>query len=111
MTARTTAHLASALDDTYSQLVRVRGPDCARLCYQSVTAAIDRAEAIQSSENIACDFRRVDGYLVLAPQTPEALLDEEFDFCRSLGIAVEECTQPTLFQLQALRSLRFPRQA
>jgi glycine/D-amino acid oxidase-like deaminating enzyme len=62
MTARTTAHLASALDDDYKELISVRGQDCARLCYQSVTAAIDRAEAIQSTENIDCDFRRLDGY-------------------------------------------------
>ena len=30
MTARTTAHLASALDDNYKELIRVRGQDCAR---------------------------------------------------------------------------------
>src|SRR5438309_8041707 len=57
MTARTTAHLASALDDNYKELIRVRGQDCARLYYESVAAAIDRAEAIQSTEKIECDFR------------------------------------------------------
>jgi glycine/D-amino acid oxidase-like deaminating enzyme len=31
MTARTTAHLASQLDDFYSELIRVRGEDEARL--------------------------------------------------------------------------------
>jgi NADPH-dependent 2,4-dienoyl-CoA reductase/sulfur reductase-like enzyme len=31
MTARTTAHLASELDDFYSELIRVRGEDEARL--------------------------------------------------------------------------------
>src|SRR5437899_1648053 len=64
MTARTTAHLATALDDGYHELVRVRGSDCARHYYQSVAAAIDRAEAIQRAEHIDCDFRRVDGYWV-----------------------------------------------
>src|SRR3569833_3005737 len=43
MTARTTAHLATALDDGYGELVRVRGADCARHYYQSIEAAIDRA--------------------------------------------------------------------
>src|SRR4051812_39429267 len=56
MTARTTAHLASALDDDYTELVRVRGQNCARLCYQSVAAAIDRAEAIQSTETSIAIF-------------------------------------------------------
>jgi glycine/D-amino acid oxidase-like deaminating enzyme/nitrite reductase/ring-hydroxylating ferredoxin subunit len=112
MTARTTAHLASALDDGYKELISVRGEDCARLCYQSVTAAIDRAEAIQSTENIDCDFRRLDGYWVLAPDTPASHLDEEFDCCTKLGIPVEDCRIPTPLHAEGVvRSLRFPRQA
>jgi glycine/D-amino acid oxidase-like deaminating enzyme/nitrite reductase/ring-hydroxylating ferredoxin subunit len=112
MTARTTAHLASALDDDYKELISVRGQDCARLCYQSVTAAIDRAEAIQSTENIDCDFRRLDGYWVLAPDTPASHLDEEFDCCTKLGIPVEDCRTPTPLHAEGIvRSLRFPRQA
>ena len=95
MTARTTAHLASALDDDYKELVRVRGHDCGRLYYESVAAAIDRAEAIQSTEKIDCDFRRLDGYWVLAPDTPASHLDEEFDCCKRLGIPVEDCREPT----------------
>ena len=112
MTARTTAHLASALDDYYSELTKVRGQDCARLYHQSVAAAIDRAEAIQSMERIDCDFRRLDGYLVLAPDTPESRLDEEIDCCKRLGIHVEDCREPTPFHAEGLvRSVRFPRQA
>lgn len=111
MTARTTAHLATALDDGYAELVRVRGHDCARLYYQSVAAAIDRAEAIQRGEKIDCDFRRLDGYLMLAPATPASKLDEELDCCRKLQISVHDCTEPTPFHVQGLvRSLRFPQQ-
>jgi hypothetical protein len=75
MTARTTAHLATALDDGYDELLRVRGHDCARHYYQSIVTAMDRAEAIQRAEKIDCDFRRVDGYWMLAPETPESELD------------------------------------
>src|SRR4029453_2390069 len=78
MTARTTAHLASALDDGYAHLIKARGVDIARVVYQSQRAAIDRIEAIQANERIACDFQRVDGYLVLARGTPAFELDEEF---------------------------------
>jgi hypothetical protein len=67
--ARTTAHLASALDNGYAHLIEARGVDIARVVYQSQSAAIDRIEAIQANERIACDFQRVDGYLVLA--TPD----------------------------------------
>ena len=66
MTARTTAHLATALDDYYKELVSARGEECARLYYQSVMAAISRAEAIQDMESIDCDFCRVDGLWVPA---------------------------------------------
>lgn len=46
MTARTTAHLATELDDFYSELVRVRGEDDARIYYQSQVAAVNRIRAI-----------------------------------------------------------------
>jgi glycine/D-amino acid oxidase-like deaminating enzyme len=58
MTARTTAHLASALDDGYAHLIEARGVDIARVVYQSQSAAINRIEAIQANERIACDFQR-----------------------------------------------------
>jgi FAD dependent oxidoreductase/Protein of unknown function (DUF3147) len=69
MTARTTAHLASALDDCYARLIDARGAEIARMVYHSQAAAIDRIEAIQANEQIACDFQRVDGFLLLAPRT------------------------------------------
>ena len=34
--------------------------------YESQAAAIDRIEEIHKKENIACDFRRLDGYLFQA---------------------------------------------
>src|SRR5438874_7583447 len=40
MTARTTAHLASALDDRYAELIVSRGVEVARLVYQSQATAI-----------------------------------------------------------------------
>src|SRR5437588_5765515 len=57
MTARTTAHLVSALDDRYSDLIAVRGLETARIVYQSQAAAINRIESIQANEGIACDFQ------------------------------------------------------
>ena len=81
MTARTTAHLASAWDDGYAELISAHGTEAARIVYQSQASAINRMEAIQARESIECDFRRVDGYLVPAPETAPSELDEELDAC------------------------------
>lgn len=63
MTARTSAHLAPLCDDLMSEFRKLRGPEIAKLFYESQAAAVDRIEEIQASETIACDFRRLDGYL------------------------------------------------
>jgi glycine/D-amino acid oxidase-like deaminating enzyme/nitrite reductase/ring-hydroxylating ferredoxin subunit len=112
MTARTTAHLATALDDNYSELIKARGLDCARLFYQSVKASIDRIAAIQTIEDIDCDFSRLDGYWVLAPTTPASELDNELKACGQIGVPVEDCREQTALHAERLvRSLRFPGQA
>src|SRR6476469_3977665 len=59
-TGRTTAHLASALDDRYYELVRLHGERGARLAAESHAAAIDRIEEIIRAEGIDCDFERLD---------------------------------------------------
>jgi glycine/D-amino acid oxidase-like deaminating enzyme/nitrite reductase/ring-hydroxylating ferredoxin subunit len=112
MTLRTTAHLASACDDLYTEIEKTRGHEQARLLYQSLAASIDRIEEIQRAEHIGCDFARVDGYWVLAPDCPESRLDEELDACKRLGIPAENCTERTAVHTADIsRSLRFPRQA
>ena len=112
MTARTTAHLATALDDNYSQLIKARGVECARLLYQSLKASLDRIAAIQTAENIDCDFCRLDGYWILAPTTPASELDGELKACEDVGIPVEDCREQTQLHAERLvRSLRFPGQA
>src|SRR5437773_5273428 len=67
MTGRTTAHLVTALDDRYTEIEKILGEECARLCAQSHSAAIDRVEAIVAEEKIDCSFQRLDGYLFLPP--------------------------------------------
>jgi glycine/D-amino acid oxidase-like deaminating enzyme/nitrite reductase/ring-hydroxylating ferredoxin subunit len=109
MTARTTAHLASELDDFYAELVKLRGRDIARSFHESVAASIDRAEAIQQAEGIACDFQRLDGFLMLAPETSEQQLDDELEACGEIGIPVTDCRGA--LPLGASRALRFPGQA
>lgn len=111
MTARTTAHLASAFDDFYAEVIETRGLAAARILYQSLAASIDRAETIQREEGIACDFARLDGFLMQAPDTPDSRLDEERAACLQVGIPVEARDAPPLQRDIAARALRFPRQA
>jgi glycine/D-amino acid oxidase-like deaminating enzyme/nitrite reductase/ring-hydroxylating ferredoxin subunit len=112
MTARTTAHLASAFDDGYAQLIKSHGSDVARLVYRSQAAPIDRIDAIQAAEAIDCDFARLDGYLVLAPGTPASVLDAELAAATDAGVPVSDLREATPIHAKNLvRSLRFARQA
>lgn len=88
-TGHTTAHICNALDDRYSLLEEKFGEEDSRLVAQSHTSAIDFIEQTVQSENIDCDFMRVDGYLFLHPSTDISLLEEELQASRRAGIATE----------------------
>jgi len=110
MTARTTAHLASALDDYYSELVRVHGEDQARLYHDSQVAAINRIEAICRDEAIDADFARLDGFLFAAEESHHRDLEEEYETCRALGIAIEWAERAPVPGVDTGRALRFGNQ-
>src|SRR5690606_28285669 len=74
-TERTTAHLASAMDDRFVELERMHGTDGARLALHSHAAAIDLIERIVLKENIDCGFQRVDGYLFSPDRNSSGVLD------------------------------------
>ena len=84
----TTAHLASAIDDRFQEVIRIRGKHMAQLAYQSHAAAIDRIEAICQAESISCGFRRSNGYLFPAPGDAK-LIESEFEAATSAGCPVE----------------------
>lgn len=108
MTSRTTAHLASALDDYYSELIRTHDEDTARRYHESQVAAINRIAAICEEESIDADFARLDGFLIPASPDHQSELAREFDACRRIGVDVE---WTDLLPIPAPgRSLRFPRQ-
>ena len=110
MTARTTAHLATELDDFYSELIRVRGEDEARLYHDSQVAAVNRIEAICRDEAIDCQFRRLDGFLIPTDEGPISDLQEEYDACRKIGVEVEWADRAPVPGLDTGRCLRFPDQ-
>ena len=112
MTARTTAHLASELDDYYHELIRVRGEAEARLYHQSQAAAVDRIEAIQRAESIECDFQRLPAYLFAAAEDDVRLLEDELAACRQIGFEGVEWVERAPTDAGTNKPcLRFPRQA
>jgi glycine/D-amino acid oxidase-like deaminating enzyme/nitrite reductase/ring-hydroxylating ferredoxin subunit len=85
-TARTTAHLASAVDDRYYRLEDRYGADGARLAADSHAAAIDLIEANVRELAIDCGFRRVDGYLFAPAPGGLDVLEKELQAARRAGL-------------------------
>jgi glycine/D-amino acid oxidase-like deaminating enzyme/nitrite reductase/ring-hydroxylating ferredoxin subunit len=111
MTRRTTAHLATAIDDRYVTIERLHGRDGAQLAADSHAAAIDCIESIVREEYIECDFARLDGYLIAAPDAPADLLDRELAAAQRAGlIDVVAVARPPAGQFAGARCLKFPRQ-
>jgi glycine/D-amino acid oxidase-like deaminating enzyme/nitrite reductase/ring-hydroxylating ferredoxin subunit len=94
VTARTTAHLASACDDGAATLIKMRGEKIARLFQASQDAAIARIEALVAEYRLECNFRRLDAYLFPAPGVEFAEArkqqDDEYTALRKLGVSVQK---------------------
>jgi len=110
-TGRTSAHLASAVDDRYYVLENKFGEDGARIVHESHAAAIDFIETTVRELSINCDFRRVDGYLFAPPgESDDRTLDKELAAARRAGLVVDKVSQAPL-PFDAGPALRFARQA
>ncbi len=111
MTARTTAHLSTALDDRWYKLIAQSGEADAMTAADAFLRHIDFIEEVQRDENIGCDFARVDGYLFLADGDDRATLEKEVDAAHKLGLTdvalVDSCGMPNLTTRSCLK---FPRQ-
>jgi glycine/D-amino acid oxidase-like deaminating enzyme/nitrite reductase/ring-hydroxylating ferredoxin subunit len=110
MTAVTTAHLSNAIDDRIAAIERWHGERGAFLAVESHTAAIDRIETIVDELHIDCDFKRVDGYLFLAPGDERELLDRELSAARRAGLPAEMVARAPL-EYDTGPAIRFPNQA
>jgi glycine/D-amino acid oxidase-like deaminating enzyme/nitrite reductase/ring-hydroxylating ferredoxin subunit len=112
MSSRTSAHLTSALDDLYHELVRMRGEAQSRLYYNSQKTAIERIDEIRRSEKIACDFHWLDGYLFPARESDSKKLEREIKACHRIGFrGVEWVDRAPLPGRATGRSLKFSDQA
>ena len=73
-TARTTAHLSNAIDDRLYRIAKWHGDDKAKLAFASHSRAIEEIEKIVTTEQIDCDFSRLDGYLFESEGNDDDLL-------------------------------------
>src|SRR6266480_1349337 len=85
-TSRTTAHLASVIDDGFQEIESLHGSEVLGLHVQSHEAAIDRIEQIMSEEEIDCDFMRLDGYLFATDDKDSGYLRKEEEAAKKAGI-------------------------
>jgi glycine/D-amino acid oxidase-like deaminating enzyme/nitrite reductase/ring-hydroxylating ferredoxin subunit len=85
----TSAHLVSAMDERISSIEGRFGEEKARQVVESHAAAIDWIGSVARDEGIDCDFRRVNGYLFLAPEHDASLLEREMEAARRAGLQVE----------------------
>ena len=102
----TTAHLAWVLDDRFARLKSIRGAEVAKAAAESHRSAIDLIGSIAGKEGIACDFERLDGYLVPGPHNGTVGIDTEERALRELDIPYERrdrCPIPALSPGACLR--------
>lgn len=111
-TSRTTAQLASEIDDRYVEIERLHGAKGARLAAESQQAAIDFIERTVAEETIDCGFERLPGYLFLGPPDSPELLSREAGAAAQAGVPVESLSQMPLPEgaAQPGPCLKFPRQ-
>lgn len=110
-TGRTSAHLASALDDRFHWLERVHGTQGARLAAESHAAAIDFIEHFSTKHRIDCGFQRVSGYLFASDSAGLQELDDEEIAARRAGLDVTRTSSDGLPWFRSGPCLAFGRQA
>ena len=110
-TGRTTAHLATALDDRYYELERIHGEEGAKLAYESHASAINFIEETIVKENINCEFERLDGYLFLNPTDKDCSIEKEWRACIKAGMKIELVGGIPGMKREIGFGIKFPHQA
>lgn len=113
-TGHTTAHVSNALDDRYTNLERMHGARGASLAAASHAAAIDHLESLARRIRDDCQWKRVDGYLVVNERhraDRERLLDGELAAARRAGVDVTRVDRVPGNWPDLGPALRFARQA
>lgn len=111
-TGHTTAHLTAVTDERLHAIASHHGKEAARAVWDAGAAAIDQIAANIRTDDIACDFRWLPGYLHAplsgADRKATRELEQELEAARELGIDVEAVDA---VPVSGLPGLRFPHQA
>jgi glycine/D-amino acid oxidase-like deaminating enzyme/nitrite reductase/ring-hydroxylating ferredoxin subunit len=111
-TGRTTAHLATAIDDRYYFLEDTFGEAATKLIAESHVAAINEIEKNVATLNIDCSFKRVNGYLFLHETDKEDTLFKEYQATQKAGLSTYLLNEtPSLANGKNQRNLVFSNQA
>ena len=108
-TGRTSAHLASAIDDRFIDIEKWHGVEGSKLAYESHAAAIGTIEKIARAENIECEFARLDAFLSALPSDAPDLLDKELAAAQRAGF--KDVEKLSTGGYDSLACLRFGNQA
>jgi glycine/D-amino acid oxidase-like deaminating enzyme/nitrite reductase/ring-hydroxylating ferredoxin subunit len=87
-TGHTTAHLTEAVDARYQDIASDFGADGARLVYESSRVSIAQIERLAAEHRIACDLRRLPGYLYTERPDDIAWLENDLAAARQAGARV-----------------------
>lgn len=110
-TGRTTAHISNALDDRYFNIEKIHGKEISHLAAQSHTNAIAFIETLVQTEQIDCDFMRLDGHLFAAEHDSVKTLKQELAAAQRAGIEVNYLSHSPSSTFDIGPSLVFPHQA
>ena len=110
-TGRTTAHVVNALDDRYTDIIKLHGKEKAMLAADSHSAAINFIERTASELQIDCEFTRVDGYLFLHENDKQKTLDDELTATHEVGIHTALLNHVPGIPSETSACLHFPAQA
>jgi glycine/D-amino acid oxidase-like deaminating enzyme/nitrite reductase/ring-hydroxylating ferredoxin subunit len=110
-TGRTTAQLVTALDERYFTLEKRFGKRKTRFIAQSHVKAINFVEKTIRSENIDCDFERLDGFLFLHPTDKKETIEKELEAAIAAGLEVTKLENIPGIKTDHGPCIRFSKQA
>lgn len=95
-TGYSSGHLDVTTDTGMYEVVRAFGADAAKLVVEASTRALDRAERWSTEQSIACDLRRVPGYLYAENEEQLPSFRDEANAYDAVGVTTQKLAQVPL---------------
>ncbi len=96
--SRTTGHLASALDDHYTEIASKHGDKAATLIAESHDWALRRVGDVAWKLGIECEYRQLPGYEISQYERGDLKHQKEVDELRAEAKKAQECGLAATFQ-------------